>query len=1099
MRMRILCASILLVAAGWLVEAQQPAPAITPAFSYAEPGISPDGREIAFTSGGAIWSVASSGGDARLLVADGATDRRPLFSPDGSQLAFVSTRTGGGDIYVLTLATGETRRLTADDGLEALDSWSRDGHWIYFSTSSHDIAGMNDVYRVAVAGGTPMPVSEDRYTSEFESAASPDGSKLAFVARGVSSNMWWRKGSSHLDQSEIWTVDLKAPVADAKSYAKISGMGARQNWPMWSADGKDLYYVSDRGGPENVWVRPASATGADRAITHFTDGRVLWPTITRDGRTIAFERDFGIWTLEVSSGTARAIPIVRRGSPASPAPERVRQTTRFQNLALSPDGRKLAFVVHGDVFAASAKDGGDAARVTSTEAIESQPAWAPDSRRLVYASARDGGQQIYLYDFTTSTETPLTTGRATDLSPRFSPDGKTLAYLRDRHELRAIDLATKQDKVLATGTFADSVASPQPVWSPNGQWIALFAIGTKAFTNVQLVPAAGGVPRPVSFLANANTNAIAWGRDGTFLLFDTRQRTESGELARVDLVRRAPRFREDLFRDLFSTPENPRAPAPPSNPNPVTPNPVTPNPATPNPATQNPVTPNPATPNPVTQNPVGPNPVPAPDFDGLRDRLSLLPLGLDVSHAVISPDGKTACIVASAAGQSNLYAYSLDELAADRPVPRQLTTTATGKSDPQFTADSKEIYYLDGGRISVVNVETRVARPLAVTAEMTVDFRTERTAVFTQAWTLMRDNFFDAAFHGVDWNKSREVYGAHVAAASTPDEMRRTIQLMIGDLDASHLGINAPGATPVVGKLGLRFDRGAYESSGRLVVSDVLPLGPAALATGIAKGDAIVSVDGQPTAGRNLDEMLADTTNHRVVLGVATGTAAARDVVVRPTTQAAEKALMYRAWVEANREYVLKVSGGRLGYVHMINMSQAALDQLYIDLDADNHARDGVIIDVRNNTGGFVNAYALDIFARRPYLRMSARGVAEAPARGILGQRALELPTALVTNQHSLSDAEDFSEGYHALRLGPVIGEPTAGWIIYTWDVPLIDGSTFRLPHMRVKAADNTDMELHPRPVDIEVTRPIGETLTGTDTQLNAAVRALLAALGKAE
>src|SRR5580765_5356899 len=145
-----------------------------PAFSFAEPGISPDGREIAFTSGGNIWSVAATGGDARLLVADGGTDRRPLFSPDGRQLAFVSTRTGGGDIYVLTLATGNIRRLTADDGLEMLDNWSPDGRSIYFSTTSHDIGSMNDIYRVSIDGGTPMPVSQDRYTNEFQAAPAPD-------------------------------------------------------------------------------------------------------------------------------------------------------------------------------------------------------------------------------------------------------------------------------------------------------------------------------------------------------------------------------------------------------------------------------------------------------------------------------------------------------------------------------------------------------------------------------------------------------------------------------------------------------------------------------------------------------------------------------------------------------------------------------------------------------------------------------------------------------------------------------------------------------------------------------------------------------------
>ena len=135
-----------------------------------------------------------------------------------------------------------------------------------------------------------------------------------------------------------------------------------------------------------------------------------------------------------------------------------------------------------------------------------------------------------------------------------------------------------------------------------------------------------------------------------------------------------------------------------------------------------------------------------------------------------------------------------------------------------------------------------------------------------------------------------------------------------------------------------------------------------------------------------------------------------------------------------------------LGYVHMINMSAAALDQLYIDLDTDNHIRDGVVIDIRNNTGGFVNAYAIDVFSRQSYLRMSTRNRPEAPARSVLGQRVLELPTALVTNQHSLSDAEDFSEGYRVLKLGPIVGEPTAGWIIYTWDTTLIDGTGLRLP-----------------------------------------------------
>ena len=266
-------------------------PAPKPAF--AEPGISPDGAEIAFVSGADIWTVPAAGGEARLLVSNTATESRPLYSPDKKHLAFVSTRTGGGDLYVLTLASGAVRRLTFDDGAESLESWSPDGAWLYFSSSSRDIAGMNDIYRVAFDGSTPMPVTEDPYVNEFSAAAAPDGKRLAFVARGNASGQWWRKGSSHLDMSELWTVELAGPPA----YARLTELDARQQWPMWGAGGS-LFYVSDRGGAENIWARTAAPGARERKLTAFADGRVLWPSITADGRTIAFERDFGIWTLD---------------------------------------------------------------------------------------------------------------------------------------------------------------------------------------------------------------------------------------------------------------------------------------------------------------------------------------------------------------------------------------------------------------------------------------------------------------------------------------------------------------------------------------------------------------------------------------------------------------------------------------------------------------------------------------------------------------------------------------------------------------------------------------------------------------------------------
>jgi tricorn protease len=228
---------------------------------------------------------------------------------------------------------------------------------------------------------------------------------------------------------------------------------------------------------------------------------------------------------------------------------------------------------------------------------------------------------------------------------------------------------------------------------------------------------------------------------------------------------------------------------------------------------------------------------------------------------------------------------------------------------------------------------------------------------------------------------------------------------------------------------------------------------------------------------------------------LSNGSGAEREVAVRPVNLATEKGLRYRAWVENNRTLVTTLSGGRLGYAHMIDMGAPSLEQLFIDLDADNHGKDGIVIDVRNNNGGFVNVYAIDVLSRRSFFNMTRRGDAAVPSRSLLGQRALERPTILLTNQHSLSDAEDFTEGYRSLKLGTVVGEPTSGWIIYTSNVPLMDGSILRVPGIRITANDGTDMEMRPRPVDVPVTRALGETARGVDTQIETAVKTLLGQL----
>lgn len=1007
--------------------------AITP---LAEPAISPDRKEIAFASGGDIWTVPLQGGEARLLLSHAATESRPLYSPDGKRLAFVSNRDGANNIYTLEFATGAIRRLTYSDTGELLDNWSRDGVFIYYSTTAGDIGGSSDIWRVRADGGTPVKISADRYAGEYHAAPTPDGKRLLFVARGFGALQWWRKGRSHLDESEIWILDEAAQVKDTQ----VLGQGAKQLWPQWMPDGKTFYFVSDRNNNQQN-IHAYTFGKGERPITSFTNGRVLYPNLSYDGKTLVFERDFGIWRLDTANGKAEKIAISMRGAPSGPDLSDRVTVTAFRGLDVSPDGKKLALSARGEVWAASAKDGGTAFRVTRSADADGEAAWSPDSTQLAYISDQDGSRQLMVYDFAKKESRALTSGSHVNSSPVWSPDGKRLAYAVDGAEIRVRVLADGSDRAVHSGPLGRRGVSM--AWSPDGEWLAAMLPGVKNFMNVWLLKSDASAREQITWLPNSQGGDVTWTPDGAAILFLTGQRTETVRIAMVELKARRPEFREDAFRQLFEKP-TPEKKGPPKT---------------------------------------------ELEKEGLRDRLRYLPLGMDANNLAISPDGKTLAFIGDLGGQSNIYTYSLDRMARERPTPRQITTTPGAKDSLFWSSDGKSITYMEAGRVQVVDLAARQPRPIAITAELVERFEETKMAVFRQAWMRMRDSFYDPKFHGADWTgEVRNTYGEAVSGARTPDEMRRVLNLMVGELNASHLGVNPPDGPPsaAFGQLGIDWE----EKNDRIVVSAILPMGPAALAGGIAVGDVIASVNGAPlNAQTNLQALLERQVGREVELGLENG----KKVRVSPITVAQEKSLRYKLWAQQRRDLVTKYSNGRLGYVHMFDMGEESLNGLILDLDAETQGKEGVVVDIRNNNGGFVNAYALDILTRRNYLGMQPRGLERGPARAALGQRALEKPTVLVTNQHSLSDAEDFTEGYRAMGLGKVVGEPTAGWIIFTANQPLLDGSQIRVPSVRITTAKGEDMELHPRPVDVPASRPMGESYRGIDSQLEAAVKVLLA------
>ena len=1035
---------------------------------FRTPVISPSSEYIAFVYAADIWLVPAAGGRAERLTAHPSTHHAPRWSPDGTQLAFTSNRTGTGDLYILSFTNDDVRRVTYHEQASTAEAWSADGKHLFFS-SARDLQG-TAIYRVAAEGGTPIPWIVQPYERLVHLSVSPEGRHLAF---NVSRDPWWRRGPNPYGGAEVWIV---SNAVDATDYRKVSDYTGLNRWPLWSADGTALFFVSDRDGAENIWQQPLDGSPAHK-ITNFVEGRVLWPSISGDGRTIVFERQFGIWRLDLASGMAEPIS-VQVHPDTKMTPVRVQRYTRdFSEFKLSPDGKKIAFVARGEIFVDFAdketdkeRRQGPAFRVTNTDARESEVRWLPDSRKLVYVSDRHGDSEMYMYDVITRAEQRLTHGEQSKTSPCISPDGKWIAFVRGDEEIRLLHLETGEDRPCIKARFTSGTGL---AWSPDSQWLVYIAQDERLFSNLYVQRIDEEQSHQITFLSNLRAWNPQWAPNGEFVLFTTSQYRAESQIVRVDLRPQAPTFREEEFEKLFEEKgkeqktkdkeqESHKQPAYDK----------------------------------AAEQPERTAPVTI-QFEGIGRRMRFLtPTQMNARGQCISADSRDLIFSAMVAGKFNLWAMPLDEPRRDQ-APRQLTTNPGLKGAAQFAPDGKSFFFLDNGQIVQRKYPKGEQSILALMAEVTVNFNQEKLQIFEESWRLLRDHFYDPTFRGLDWSAAREQFAPLATGAQTPGDLYTLLNLMVGELRASHLGVGSGNGLQQDGYIGLQFDRVEQATSGRLCIAGIVPDSPAALAgQQIAVGDYLLEVNHIPMQpGTSLDELLQRTVGRRVVVRVGRqpdGSGPTREVAVRPVNAHQYEQLCYQAWTLANEEYVHRVSGGRLGYVHINVMSYEAYQQFLADLDAETYSKEGVVIDVRFNGGGHIATFILDVLSRRSVLRSGYRDQPSVDAGYFHGNRVLSKPTVLVINERSLSNTEGFVEGYRRLGLGTVVGRPTGGAVISTIDWRLLDGATFRLPRYKVATLEGEDLEGQGRPPDIDVALPLGATAHGEDPQLDAAIRVLL-------
>ncbi len=1049
------------------------------------PAPSPDGKTLVFSYMGDLWIADAAGGAARRLTIHPSTDTTPLFSPDGKTIAFASNRNGSYNVYLMPVEGGAPQRLTFGSSAEYPDSFSPDGKWLLIRTGGY--GAQQDIWKVPLAGGTPIRLTWDNLESKYFAALSPDGKRMAFCLNG-STGGWRRRGFLSSYNADIWVSDFTMPLGDPKRLTSFDG---EDYWPMWSTDGRSLYFVSDRTDTPNIWKMGADGSGA-AAVTTFTSDGIRYPQMTRDGRAIFFEYDSEIWRLDVTSGKSQMVALsAPSDDPQTWVSERTIANT-IGEYAVSPDGKLLAYTTRGALFVASAADGGLGRLLAGPPWRNGSMTWAPDNRRLAFVSDRGGSRQIYITDLEGKT-TPLTSNGSDATAPLWSPDGKWIVYYDGTHRIAAMSPDGGQSKTVAEGYFEGPPDGTQPQfsWSKDSKWLAITRPGTMFEGNVWVVNLDTGQTERLTELAK-DSSRPQWSADGKRVYF-TNSTYGNSDIYSVTLQYSKAEFEEDALDKILKGESAPgggpmgRRPgaegAPAAAPGGAAPS-------------------EPKKDEPVTIN-----------FDRIYDRLTRhTTFDAGAGNVVLTADGKEFIFTSTLNQGQQIWKVPVDGGRLE-----QLTSDTAGKGGLTLSADGKRLYYLSGGALRWMSPDGRSQGAVSVSSRLTIDRMEENRQVFQEAWWVMDRIFYDPDHHGVDWNAIRSKYEALLPYVPLKEDFYDMLVEMVFELNASHLGVTAPqeggggpggppgggfgGGGGGVGYLGVEWDWVTLDQFGVFKVAKVYPGSPAANPeTQIKVGEYLIAVNGRElNTATILDDVMSRTTGRKTVLlvNVKPSREGAREVALQPISGGAMSNLSYEAWVEWQRDLAAKQSNGRVGYVHIRGMSQGPLDRFYKEVTTKAGAVDAVVVDVRYNGGGRTAHDILRVIETKPFSYMHPRGAPTMISEDFLLNQSMEKPTACLINGRSASNSEMFAEGYKSKGLGPVVGMPTMGAVIATGGFQFLDGGSIRTPGWGVYAPDGENMEINARQPDYRVLYDPVAIRNGRDPQLEKAVDLLMATLAQ--
>nr|WKN38556.1 S41 family peptidase [Tunicatimonas sp. TK19036] len=1041
------------------------------------PAISPDGQTIVFSYMGDLYSVPRTGGEAVPLTLHEAHDYQAVWSPDGKQIAFASDRFGNFDVYLMPAEGGKAERLTFHSADDHPSDFTADGQAVMFTsirTPSAESAlfpyrRFNQLYRISVEGGRPtqelsLPMDHAHLSASGEQMLYQD-------LKGYEDN--WRKHHTSSIARDIWRYD-----AASGEHTQLTTFNGEDRDPWWSTDEQSVYYLSEESGSFNVWKMAVNTPARKSQLTNFDTHPVRFLSVS-DEETLCFGYHGEIFTMKEGEEPKKVSVTIRADDKYN-----ARMLKTFSDeateMALSPNGKEIAFVVRGEVFV-TAVENGLTKRVTNTPEQERSISFDPEGRKILYASERDHSwnlyetrigrdEEPYFYAATVLEETPILVTDMETFQPSYSPDGKEVAFLEERTTLRVVNLESKEIRTILSGTKNYSYADGDQwyQWSPDGKWfLAQFLDRGRWIDEVGLIPASGE-GEVVNLTNSGYTDAVPkWQMDGEMMIWFTdrngmRSHGSWGSQSDVHAMFFDPKAWErfNLSKEEYAlikekeeeekkkqSEEEKKAEEEKKVADPI-------------------------------------NMV----LEDVEDRTARLTIhSSDLADALLSPDGEKLYYLSSFEKGHDVWVTDLRERSTEILVKLE-------ERGGQLALDKKgeTLFVMNGGKIVKVDIKKKSKDPVAFKAEMELKPRSEREYMYEHMWRQVEKKFYVKDLHGVAWDSLKAAYEPFLPHINNNYDFSEMMSELLGELNASHTGCrfypDHDGADETA-SLAAFYDE-SYQGEG-LKILEIMDKSPLDDPTyHIEAGHIIEKIDGEPIAANmNVAPLLNRKTGKFTLLSMYDPDEKERwDVRVKPISMGEEYELLYERWVKLRRAETEELSNGKVGYVHVRGMNDDSFREVFSELLGRYSDKESVVVDTRFNGGGWLHDDLVTFLNGTEYISFLPRG----QKLGAEPQFKWTRPSSVIMGEGNYSDAHMFPFAYKALGTGETVGMPVPGTGTAVWWERQIDPSlVFGIPQVGMVDTKGSFLENQQLEPDHLVKNDPQPVLEGEDQQLKKAVEVL--------